>query len=233
MPDGSFLVAGETKSIDYDVTCNHNDPDTYADAWLMKVNEDGEWQWSESFGGDFNDYWRSIKRLEDGTFIMAGSIGADGDNQEQNFYVIKFHLADCEPPENLDRDIDGCEATLTWNMEDCVPAYKLKIRKSTSPTRDMVVNPTTSPYLFEGDPGYTYKWRVEALCSPDEISDHTNGVDFSLTTCNKIGMNESNQVDDRLSIYPNPSDGSFELTIPRLMGEDQLAFIEILNHFGQ
>ena len=235
LPDGSFLVVGETKSDDYDVTCNHNDPDTYSDAWLMKVNEDGEWQWSESFGAEFNDYWRSIKRLEDGSFIMAGSKGSTGDpNEGQDFYVIKFHLVSCDAPENLVvDDVDGCEATLIWDMDECVPAYKLNIRKSTSTTWDVVVNPSTSPYLFEGDPGYTYKWRVEALCSPDELSDHTNGSDFLLTTCNKIGLNDGKEPDDLYRIYPNPSSGSFEVALPFLAEQDQTANIEVLNHFGQ
>jgi hypothetical protein len=233
LPDGSFLIAGETKSNDYDVTCNRNDPDTYSDAWLMKVNADGEWQWSESFGGEFNDYWRSIKRLEDGTFIMAGSIGADGDEQAQNFYVIKFHLKDCEPPDNLDVvDVDGCEATLAWEMDECVPNYKLKVRKSTSSTWFLVDDEAESPYTFEGDPSFTYQWRVEALCSPDETSDHTTGNPFSLTTCNKIGINDNKET-DHLTIYPNPSDGSFEIAVPALKEEDQTATIEILNHFGQ
>ncbi|MBS1657500.1 MAG: T9SS type A sorting domain-containing protein [Bacteroidetes bacterium] len=235
LPDGSFLFAGETKSDNYDVTCNHNDPDTYSDAWLMKVNEDGEWQWSESFGAEFNDYWRSIKRLEDGSFIMASSKGADDLLQNQNYYVIKFQLADCEPPENLDVvDVDGCEAILAWEMEDCVPDYKLKVRKSTSSTWFLIDDEATSPYTFEGDPGFSYQWRVEALCSPDETSNHTNGDPFSLTTCNpKIGINDSNETGSLTKIYPNPSNGSSEIAIPDSKEQDQTVTIEKINHLGK
>lgn len=147
--------------------------------------------------------------------------------------IAKLHLAPCNPFKNLDHDVDGCEATLIWDMDECVPAYKLKIRKSTSTTWDVVVNPSTSPYLFEGDPGYTYKWRVESLCSPDEISNYIKGTEFTLSACNKIGISNPHEPESSLLIYPNPSNGSFEIAIPDSKEQDQTVTIEMINHLGK
>lgn len=79
-----FIIAGDTRSIDKDVSLNNGG----ADLWLIKVNETGNLIWEKSFGGSNFDVARSINKTNDNGFIIAGSSrSANGDvalNNGQN-----------------------------------------------------------------------------------------------------------------------------------------------------
>ena len=75
-PDGGFIVAGYTNSIDGDVTVNHG----YYDAWVLKLSTTGNLQWQKCLGGTNRDEARSIQVTPDGGYIVVGNIGStDGD----------------------------------------------------------------------------------------------------------------------------------------------------------
>jgi len=74
--DGGFIIAGWTKSNDGDVSGNHGD----GDAWIVKLDENGNIQWQRALGGSRNDEARSIQQTSDGGFIVAGLTKSnDGD----------------------------------------------------------------------------------------------------------------------------------------------------------
>ncbi len=89
--DGNYVIVGDTRSDDTDVSKNNG----AADLWVIKISPDGNLIWEKSFGGNNFDVGRSIKRTKDNGFIIAGnSISADGDvttNQGQNdAWVLKI-----------------------------------------------------------------------------------------------------------------------------------------------
>ena len=88
--DGNYVIVGDTRSSDQDVSLNNG----AADLWIIKISESGDMIWNESIGGTNFDVPRSIKTTSDGGFIIAGSSrSSDGivtSNQGQNdAWIVK------------------------------------------------------------------------------------------------------------------------------------------------
>ena len=67
-PDGGYILAGFTQSINGDVTGNHG----YIDAWVVKLSSTGSLEWQKTLGGTGEDRAYSIQSTPDGGYIMAG-----------------------------------------------------------------------------------------------------------------------------------------------------------------
>ncbi|MCU7549073.1 BACON domain-containing protein [Chitinophagaceae bacterium LB-8] len=76
-PDGGYLMAGSSNSNDGDVNGNHG---SYYDAWLVKLDANGNKQWSKLFGGTQHDGASFITATADGGYVMTGfTYSNDGD----------------------------------------------------------------------------------------------------------------------------------------------------------
>ncbi|MDI6832968.1 MAG: hypothetical protein QMD02_03870 [Bacteroidales bacterium] len=74
--DGGFIVAGYTESNDGDVSGNHG----LGEAWVVKLNSSGNFEWQKCLGGTNTDIANSIQQTSDGGFIVAGyTFSNDGD----------------------------------------------------------------------------------------------------------------------------------------------------------
>ena len=74
--DGGFLLAGYTLSNDYEVSGNHGGYDAY----IVKTDSLGNYQWSKCYGGSRDDVPYSIVQTKDGGYAFAGStFSNDGD----------------------------------------------------------------------------------------------------------------------------------------------------------
>ncbi len=75
--DGNFIIVGDTRSTDKDVS----NPLGNADLWVVKFNKNnGAIIWEKTYGGDQFESARSIERLPDGTYLISGSTrSANGD----------------------------------------------------------------------------------------------------------------------------------------------------------
>jgi PKD domain len=72
-----YVIAGDTYSYG----------PGYDAMWLLKVDLEGQQVWSRTFGGDKNDWGKSVARTVDGGFIVAGGTGSFG--QSYQMYVVK------------------------------------------------------------------------------------------------------------------------------------------------
>ncbi len=81
--DGGYIVAGDTHSIDGDVTGYHlflNGTNAFVDAWVVKLSSSGTIEWQKCLGGSDVDVAYSIQQTTDGGYIVAGISGStDGD----------------------------------------------------------------------------------------------------------------------------------------------------------
>ena len=67
--DTGFIIAGFSASDDGDVNCPS---DTYVDAWIVKMNNLGEIQWSKCIGGYNGDDAKCIQQTSDEGFVFTG-----------------------------------------------------------------------------------------------------------------------------------------------------------------
>jgi len=78
--DGGYIVCGDTNSF----CASH-----LSDAWVLKLQSDGDIIWQKYYGGVSSDSAHSIEQTSDGGYIVAGvtySFGAD----ESNFWILKL-----------------------------------------------------------------------------------------------------------------------------------------------
>jgi len=78
--DGGYIVAGWTKSFG----------SREQDAYILKLNSNGEVEWQKTLGGERDDEANSIQQTTDGGYIVAGWTKSFGSGLE-NTYVLKLN----------------------------------------------------------------------------------------------------------------------------------------------
>ncbi len=79
--DGDYIIAGRKNNYSL----------TYDDFWLLKINPGGDTIWTRSYGGNHNDYARSVQQTSDGGYIIAGTTRSFGQGipAYSNIYLVK------------------------------------------------------------------------------------------------------------------------------------------------
>jgi hypothetical protein len=91
--DGGYIVAGESKSTDDDVSGNHGG----SDCWVVKLNSSGIIEWKKSLGGSLDEgYYSRIIQTADGGYCLVtktsssnGEI-ASGHHGGEDCWVVKL-----------------------------------------------------------------------------------------------------------------------------------------------
>lgn len=78
--DGNIIMAGSSDSNDVNIS---NNKGTY-DFWIIKLNENGELIWDQSYGGSEIDEARDITKTIDGNFIIVGDSRSNDQNVSNN-----------------------------------------------------------------------------------------------------------------------------------------------------
>lgn len=88
--DGNFLIVGDTRSSDQDVTAQYGG----ADVWVIKIDADGKLIWQKNYGGSSFDAARAVVKVSNGYVVTGSSRSSDQDvtsNKGQNdIWVIKI-----------------------------------------------------------------------------------------------------------------------------------------------
>ena len=90
--DGNYLIVGDTRSNDLDISQNNG----AADLWIIKITPEGTLLWEKTLGGSSFDVGRSVSKTQDNGFLIAGSSrSTDGSltsNKGQNdAWIIKIN----------------------------------------------------------------------------------------------------------------------------------------------
>jgi hypothetical protein len=67
--DGGFLISGNSRSSDMDVTKNAGENDI----WILKTDSDGDLIWQQTYGGSELDSGYDALEREDGSILVVGS----------------------------------------------------------------------------------------------------------------------------------------------------------------
>ena len=73
LPDGSWLVAGESESNDNDLTDNAGDKDI----WLLKLDKNLDKVWQKSYGGSYAEILTDIIVIDEQNFIICGTTSSN------------------------------------------------------------------------------------------------------------------------------------------------------------
>jgi hypothetical protein len=89
--DGGYIMAGYTESNDGDVSSNHG----RQDAWIVKLDKDGNIQWQKTLGGSDADNAYSIAITSEGDYVLTGSTSSNdgdisGNHGQQDAWVVKL-----------------------------------------------------------------------------------------------------------------------------------------------
>lgn len=78
--DGNFIVCGNTRSNNIDVSLNNG----AADIWILKITPNGEILWEKTYGGNSFEAARSIHQTTDNGFVIAGNSRSDNNDLTKN-----------------------------------------------------------------------------------------------------------------------------------------------------
>ncbi len=73
--DGGYILAGMSKSLGL-----------WKQAWLIKTDGSGTAQWNRAFGGDGDEWARSVQQTSEGGYILTGSINT-------RIYLVSYRLS--------------------------------------------------------------------------------------------------------------------------------------------
>lgn len=90
--DGGYIIAGLTWSNDGNVNGHKGG----MDAWVVKLNSSGVFQWQSSLGGTANDVANSIVQTPDGGYIIGGSTNSNngdvsGNKGDFDYWIVKLN----------------------------------------------------------------------------------------------------------------------------------------------
>ena len=93
--EGNFIITGETYSYDFDSIDRHDGFET-SDIITIKVNNLGQKIWSRCYGGEGNEYGKSIVQTFDGEYAIAGESYSKilghptGNHGSADYWLIKI-----------------------------------------------------------------------------------------------------------------------------------------------
>ena len=143
--DGNFIIVGDTRSSNQDITHNNG----AADCWIVKINTNGEILWEKSFGGSSFDAARSITKTQDGGYLIAGSSRSLDNgfiNQGQNdAWLLKI---DKEGDEEWQKTIGGSNVDILYDAIALENENIIAVGESLSNDGDVLINKGFSDLLI-------------------------------------------------------------------------------------
>lgn len=136
--DGNFIIAGDTRSMNQDVSNNIG----AADLWLIKIAPTGELLWEKTIGGSSFDVGRSIVKTQDNGFLIAGSSrSANGDvsvnNGQNDAWVLKV---DSNGTLEWEKAIGGSNIDYAYSVAELNNKTIVAVGEASSNDGDLIEN---------------------------------------------------------------------------------------------
>ncbi|WP_400075509.1 hypothetical protein [Winogradskyella sp. R77965] len=136
--DGNFIIAGDTRSSNNDVSNNNG----AADLWLIKISPNGDLIWEKTIGGTSFDVARSIVKTQDNGFLLAGSSrSSDGDVSENKGQNDAWVLTvDANGDLQWEKTVGGSNIDFAYSITELNDTSIIAVGDSTSNDGDIIEN---------------------------------------------------------------------------------------------
>ena len=136
--DGNYIIVGDTRSSNADVTNQKGG----ADVWAIKINDDGNLLWQKNYGGSGFDVARSISKTKENQFIIAGSSRSSNlditENKGQNdLLVLKI---DSNGQLLWQKTVGGSEIDFAYDAVELTDGSLVAVGESSSKNGDIKEN---------------------------------------------------------------------------------------------
>ena len=138
MADGNYLVVGDTRSSNLDISQNNG----AADLWVIKISSDGSLLWEKTLGGSNFDVARSISKTQQNDFLIAGSSrSSDGifinNNGQNDALLLKINSNGYL---QWQKTIGGPEIDFFYGAEELTDGSIVAVGDSNSSNEDILEN---------------------------------------------------------------------------------------------
>lgn len=250
--DLGFIATGHSQSADGDLEVNNGD----YDIWVIKMNQEGELEWSNSFGGTREDVSRSVQQADDGGYLIAGYTFSEDGDIENNYGDQDIWLLKLDTDGNLEwennyggTDEDRAQAILNVSTGGYVISGWTR-----SDDVDVSINKgLIDIWIFRIDNDGNLEWestyggsRVDQSLDIKETSDggfiatgnsYSNNGDFISTSgsgdlwvmkLSPISVGFKQEIfEETINVFPNPNSGQFSINIPNLTGKKNIRIIDM------
>ncbi len=136
--DGNYLIAGDTRSNDTDISENNG----AADLWLIKMAPSGDLIWEKTIGGSNFDVSRAMVKSQNDGFLLAGSSRSNdmdvSNNQGQNdAWVLKV---DTNGNLKWETTVGGSNIDFAYSITELNDGSVIAVGDSTSNNGDIIEN---------------------------------------------------------------------------------------------
>ncbi|MBC3845891.1 hypothetical protein H8K90_05840 [Winogradskyella echinorum] len=136
--DGNFIIAGDTRSDNNDVSNNIG----AADLWLIKISPNGNLLWEKTIGGSSFDVSRSIVKTQNNSFLLAGSSRSSDIDVSENKGQNDAWVLEVDANGNLqwETTIGGSNVDFAYGIAQLNDASIIAVGDSTSNDGDIIEN---------------------------------------------------------------------------------------------
>ena len=136
--DGNYLIAGDTRSNDIDISNNKG----AADLWIIKISPEGNLLWEKTIGGTNFDVARSILKSQNNGFIIAGSSRSNNidvavNNGQNDAWILKV---DDNGSLIWETTIGGSNIDFAYSVAELNDGSIVAVGDSTSNDGDIIEN---------------------------------------------------------------------------------------------
>jgi hypothetical protein len=135
--DGNFIVVGDTRSSDVDVSLNNGG----ADIWVIKVSTEGDLIWEKTMGGSSFDVAKAVSKTQDNGFLIAGSsrsLDNGFENKGQNDALVL--KVDANGSLLWQKTIGGSEIDFLYDVVELNNKAIIAVGESSSADKDISEN---------------------------------------------------------------------------------------------